>query len=308
MIQRAEHSTSDIALAAGAALLATAIGVTQVRLEDEWGSGVHLAVALVPAAALLAAGLAVRRDGNRPRASASGLLLAGLVLWAIADFRLLEVVTGDDPFDDGGPGLTAFFALLAGVALVAALRSGSAASLLVGALAVGGTTLAAVRWLFDTEDIASYRPVLLALAVAYAAGAYALRDRPRHRDVMADAAGLAILAIAQLSGGFLFFFGGEGLPDPWAAVLLVAAVGLVAYTAATRAPGPAVIGLFVFASFASTVVTDEAAFQDGSDPEEEDLGLMGWPVVLLALSLVAFAYGMLSRRRDTNHDPDRAVH
>lgn len=306
---RAEHST--VAVALGAALLAVAVGVTQFRLDAEWGDGVHLAVAAVAAAALLVAGLRGRPAGDRPPAWVSALLLAGLALFALAAFRLIEVILdGDDPFEDDA-GLTAYFALLTAVAAVCFVRSASAACLLVAALAAGGTVLAAIHWVFDTENIASYRPALLVLAVVYVAGAFALRGRPRHRDVMVDAAGLAIFAIAAL-GGFFFFFLSDSAPDAWEAVILGGGLALVAYTAVTHAPGPGVLALFLLYAFGSSVVSgaDSGEIQvidaEGEAPEDAP-NLMGWPLVLLAMSLLALGYGMLSGRRNRDHDPDRAV-
>ena len=309
MSTRAEHST--VAVALGTALLAVAVGVTQIRLDPEWGDGVHLAVAAVAAAALLVAGLRTRPAGDRPPARTSALLLAGLALFALADFRLIEVVLGgDEPFEDDA-GLTAYFALLTAVAAACFARSASAACLLVAALAAGGTVLAAIHWVFDTENVASYRPALLVLAVVYAAVAFTLRGRPRHRDVMVDAAGLAILAIASL-GGFFFFFLSEPSPDAWEAVLLGGGLALVAYTAVTHAPGPGVLALFLLYAFGSSAVAgvDSGEIQvingQGEQPAD-DPDLVGWPLILMAMSLLALGYGMLSGRRNRDHDPDRAV-
>lgn len=284
------------AIAVGAALLAAAFVVAQLRMDGPWATGVLFLVAAVPAAALLGAGLRDRPPAGgadpRPRAGTSALLLGGLALFAIADYRLLQLL-GDDEAFDAPRSLTAFFAILAATALFVAWRSRSAACLLVGALASGGTVLAAVRWVFDTENIASYRPALLFLALVFAAAAWAIRARWRDRDVLVDAAGLSLLALAQLAGGF-FLLGSGGLPDFWEGVVLVGATALVAHTAVTRAPGPGVIAVLLLASFASIVAFEQEV---GLVGEEEGASLVGWPLILLALGGAALAYG-LSRRED----------
>jgi peptidoglycan/LPS O-acetylase OafA/YrhL len=290
-------------IAIGAALLAAAVVVVEFRMDEPWAIGVLFLVAAVPAAVLFAAGLRERPLADRPRAGTSALLLAGLAVFAAADYRLLQLLGSDDAFD-APRSLTAFFAILTAMALFLAWRSRSAACLLVGALAAGGTLLAAVHWVFDTENIASFRPVLLILAVAFAAAAWAVRDRWRHRDVLVDAAGLSIFAISWLSGGFFFLGGGEGLPDAWEAVLVVGGLCLVAYAALTRAPGPAVIGIFVLFFFAMTVAVQVVAgdFEGSAGGIEEDgPSLVGWPIILLVGALAALAYG-LTRRADDDAD------
>lgn len=98
-----------------------------------------------------------------------------------------------------------------------------------------------------------------------------------------------------------FFFGFGEIPDAWVAVLLAGGLALLAYAVVTRAPGPGVIALLTLVSFATGTVESPGGFEDG---QKEELNLMGWPVVLLALSLAAFVFGILRR----GHDPDRAVH
>ncbi len=278
------------AIAVGAALLAAAFVVVQLRMDDPWATGVLFLVAAVPAAALLAAGLRDRPREEGPRAATSALLLGGLALFGVADGRFLQLVGSDDTLE-APRSLTAFFAILAAMALVAAWRSRSAACLLVAALAAGGTLLAAVWWVFDTENIASYRPALLFLALAFAGAAWLARRRPRHRDVLVDAAGLAILALLQV-GGALFLGFGAGLPVFWEGVVLVAAVALVGYAALTRAPGPGLLAILVLAGLAFTVAFDQRVFfeDDGGD-----MSLVGWPLVLLVLGGLALAYGLTRR-------------
>jgi hypothetical protein len=288
-------------IAIGAALLAVAFVVVELRMDDAWANGVLFLVAAVPAAALLAAGLREPPLGDRPRAGASALLLGGLAVFAFADFRLLQLLGRDDAFD-APRSLTVFFVLLTAVALLAAARSRSAACLLVGAIAFGGTVLAAVRWIFDTENIASYRPALLVLAVLFAAAAWAIRARPRHRDVLVDAAGLSILVLAQLGGGLFFGFG-EGLPDFWEAVVLAGALALVLYAAVTRAPGPGLLALLLLAAFAGLVGFNERGIVEEDDPG--DASLVGWPLVLLAGGLAALAYGLTRRGDDHGPPPPR---
>jgi hypothetical protein len=282
----------------GGILLALAVGVTEARLDDEWGTGLLFALALIAAVALLAAGLTAAGQDRRPTAVASCLLLAGLALWAIADFRLFDVLSGGDgDAFDRPSAVTGFFALLSVVALGCWWRSGSAACLLVGALAAGGTLISAVNWISDSEDIATYRPVLLVLAVAFSLVAAVLRRDDRHRDVMVDAAGLSILSIAALDGGFFIFFFGGHSPDAWEAVLLAGGIALVAYSLVTRAPGPALIALLVLASFALSALS--LGESGGEEVAGHGLDLAGWPIVLFVMSLATFAFGIVRGRSET---------
>jgi len=296
--------------AVGAVLLAATVALVTFRLDGDWSDGVHLAIALVIAAALLLAGLARAPAGDRPIAATPALLLAGLAVWAIADYRLLEVTGGSPDVFEKPRTLTVFFALITSVAAVCWVRARSSACLLVAAIVGGATVLAGVWWLFDTDNVDSFRATLLVLAVAYAVAAWGLRGHARDRDVMVDAAGLAIFAITTPTGD-LFFFTGDAMPDGWEAVVLAGAVGLVAYTARTHAPGPGVLALILLAGFVvAAMFPDEGGevVVDGAEQAAaDDPGLMGWPLVLLAVSLSALAYGMLSGRRNRDHDPDRAV-
>lgn len=287
------------AIAMAAALFAAAIVVVEFRMDEPWANGVHLVVAALPAAALLFAGLREPRVGERPTPAASALVLAGLALVAVADYRLWQVVSGGETFE-GRRTLTAFFAVLALAAGGAAWRTRSAAALLVCALAVGGTVLAAVHWIFDTENVASYRPVLLALAVAFAAAAWALRASPRHRDVLVDAAGLSLFALLYASGTLLIVGVGEGIPDAWEAVVLVGALALIGYTVVTHAPGPGVLAILLLVLFATTVGYQAASY---GFPEEDvsDPSLVGWPLVLLVLAGLVLAWGL--RRARASEDP-----
>jgi hypothetical protein len=104
------------------ALAPACIGVTlliatvQIRMDDPWGDGVLLLVALVPAALALWESLSARREDQADRAAVTALLVSGLLLAGITIGRLGQVVS-DDPF--GGSGGTLVWMLILFTALAA---------------------------------------------------------------------------------------------------------------------------------------------------------------------------------------------
>jgi hypothetical protein len=283
-------------LAFGGVLLAMAVYAVEVRMDEPWAEGVLLLVATAGAVALFGLARAAPSTDDPPAAAASALLLAGVAVSGIAIYRLGHILRDADPTDASGT-LTWSFAALSAVALTAAARTRSAACLLAGAVAAAGTILAAVSWVFDTDNPATFRGVLGGLVVVFAAAAALARGR--HREVLVDAAGLALLGISFLASGDSFIFLGGSLPDAWEAVLLAGALGLAGFSVATRAPGPAVLALLVSVAFVTSVV---AAGSGSFTPADEfshrhPQTLVGWPLILLIAAAASVAYGVARSRR-----------
>jgi hypothetical protein len=257
-------------VAAGAVALATLVVLLQVRFDDVWADGVHLAYATL--AALFVGTLALRspREGPDPRAYQSALLAATLAIAASAVFRLASIV-GNDGLDDGG---TIFWVagVLALLGLGLAWLRNSALCLLLGAVSLVVAIIAAVQWIFSPDGVGAFRWLLLVLTAAFALATVAVRDRAPARAVaLADAGGLTALALA-LTFGFEVSFGDDVPPGPgtgWEMFLFACGFGLCAYSAVDRKPGPGWIGALVL------LVTALIA-------SEGERTVIGWPLVLAA--------------------------
>ena len=270
-------------IAAGAVVLTVGVAVLQNRYSDEWDVGVHFVVAGALAALLLWLGFQNRLEGGAPPAFVSVLLVAGLLALLVALFALADVLGAD--IGDIAPGtITWIGAVEAGVAGVAAARRNSAVCALIAAVAGSAAFLAGINWIFGTDSLSTYRWLLLLLAVVFAIASLPLRGLSlRHAQQMVNAAGLAVLAIVAAQGaGFLFGIGGGSLPGFWEAVVLAGAFGLVAYSAADRAPGPAYIGTATLLGFAILVGEEEAT-------------VTWWPLLLILLGGGTMLVGLRPR-------------
>src|SRR3954470_19922963 len=79
-------------IAAGAVPLTVAVAMLNVRMDATWGDGIHLVITTLACALVLGMGLLAAREEEFPRAYQTVLLLAGLLLLAIALFRLAQVL------------------------------------------------------------------------------------------------------------------------------------------------------------------------------------------------------------------------
>jgi hypothetical protein len=283
-------------IAAGAVPFTLAIVLLNVRMDAQWGNGIHLVITALGCALVLGMGFMAEREPEHehPRAYQTILLVAGLVLLAIALGRLAEVLGADSPLSSSGA-LTWTSALFAAVAAVAAWgRINSPICALAELVAGAVFALAFVDWVFDPESATTFRWILLVLIAVYAAGHLYWRDRKRRHAVhFVNAAGLAGIAVATTFVGALvgaaFAAGLAGergpVPDPgtwWELVILAVGAGLVAYAAVDREPGPAYLGFAVLALFT----------QLAGLPGADGASIVGWPLLLLALGGAALAAGL----------------
>lgn len=294
--------------ALGAIFVTLAVFTASLRMDESWAAGVHLLLAAVPALALL--GLALRERGSTPRADAptvlaSTLAMTGLALFALADYRFLDLIGVPEDADAAG---TAFFVILAVAGALVARRAGSAAAVLFTALVAGGAVIAAAQWA-GVEDVDAFQGILAGLAVVYAlVGHVAFVGHPRYRDVLMDAAGVALVGIAFFLGNDIFAAALGGMEEPpiplaWQVVLLVGGLALAVYTAHHRAPGPGTFSVVVLGFFVLSVVLDlgmvENPLADGRDEDDvvSDETLGGWPIALAGLAIVSLAGAALTRGR-----------
>jgi hypothetical protein len=278
-------------IAAGAVVLATGLVLFELRLMNELSDVVHFLVLGVPAGVILALGLQAPNEDGKPPAYQSVLLVTGLLLLQPALLRLADVLGAENPEDFPAGELTWTFAVVAGVALYAAVRRNSAICLLLGSIAGVGSLLAGWEWIFAPGTFTASRWLLLLSAAALVMGGLALREgAPRKSEMLIDAAGLAILFIG-IQGVVPGLIGGDeafgaepsALPDLWELIVFGAGVGLLAFGALDRSPGPAWLG------FANLVVFIGAV---GLDADET---LYFWPLALLLVGALMMGAGLRPR-------------
>lgn len=263
-------------IAAGGVSLAVGVALTVLRLQDTLPIGVDAALLLVPGALLFWLGAQAPNEDGEPPAYQSVLLCTGLPLV----YGGLLVALGG-ALDEVPPTwvLVVVSLVIAGLALWPALERNSAISLLIAAL-LGAVALEALAG----ETVARW--LLLAYAGGLVLAALALRlPARRHAEVLIDAAGIAIAWIAVASG--------DSLPAFFEIVVLGAGLGLVAFGALDRSPGPAYLGV------ANLLLFIVAAARGDS--------LWFWPVFLLAGGVIMLAAGLRPRRPlPPEPDPYRA--
>ncbi|RKQ90569.1 hypothetical protein C8N24_0381 [Solirubrobacter pauli] len=263
-------------IAAGGVSLAVGVALTVLRLQDTLPIGVDAALLLLPGALLLWLGAQAPNEQGEPPAYQSVLLCTGLPLV----YGGLLVALGG-ALDELPPAwvLVVVSVVVAGLALWPAFARNSAISLLIAAL-LGGVAIEAVAG----ETFARW--LLLAYAAALVLAALALRlPARRHAEVLIDAAGIAIAWLAVASG--------DELPAFFEVVVLGAGLGLVAFGALDRSPGPAYLGVINLILFIVAAARGETLFI--------------WPLILLAGGLLMLGAGLRPRRPlPPEPDPYRA--
>jgi hypothetical protein len=268
------------ALAPAAIGLALLIATVESRMNDSWGDGVLLLVALLGAALLIFEATSTTVEDQGDRAARTVLLVTGLGLAGLAIARLGQVLTDDD-FGGSGGSLVWMLALFTGVTAWCHTRTRAAVCVLLGALAGVGLLLAAVHWVFQTDDIDVYRGLLtFSFLILFGAG---FAGEGRSSTLLVVAAGVSVLAMSYITG-ILFlvsFDGGEsgGVGWGWELVMLVEGAALAVYAMQQLEAGPGYLAFFVLGFFSITAA-------------QGDHTLIGWPLALAIGTAVAAAWGL----------------
>lgn len=282
-------------VAAGVVVLATLLLLVEVRFADTWGDGARFVVAALGAAFVGAMAVLSPPESDRPRSYQTVLYVTTCLLTLLALAALSTWLGAREVLSAGAA--TWVLGLTGALALTFSLARNSAYCTLVAALAFTFMLQAAVQWIFDPGGLATARWIFLLVVLADLLGAVMLRDRRRRHAVMlADAAGLAVLALAFTLGQDLILPAetGDGiaaLPWGWALLGFGAGFGLIAYAGADREPGPGYIGVACLIVFAVLVGT------------RGDATLLGWPLVL---AVVAGAFLVLGLRPSHPLPPEPA--
>jgi hypothetical protein len=291
------HPHRGDVIAAGAVPLAVAAFVIDLRMT-QWSTAARFVVVGLIAGLLLALGWLAELEGESPRAYHSVLLVAGLLPLLVVLTLLAELLGAQHPPGAGGEVWT--FGLEAAIAWAAARRANSGVCTLIAALALAVAVEALVRWVFAPTGLGTFRALLVVLALGYAGGSLRLREhRLRHAVQLINAAGLVTIVLAltylattliatalRSSGAFLTAFGGQAAaPFGWKLYILAIALGLIAYAAVDREPGPAYIGAALLGAFAVLV----------GFPVSGRGSLVGWPLFLLIVGGAGLAIGLRPR-------------
>jgi hypothetical protein len=268
------------ALAPAGIGLALLIATVQIRMDDPWANGVLFLVALVPAALVLWEGLSARREDQADRAAVTTLLVAGLLLAGLTIGRLGQVLS-DEEFGDSGGTLVWMLLLFTALTAYCYSRSRTVVCLLLGSLAAVGLLLATVHWVFQTDDFDVYRALLtLSFLALFGAG---VAGEGRAGTILVGAAGVTVLAMGYVTN-LIFIFSlesAEGVGWGWVLVTLVEAAALAVYAVQQLEPGPGYLGFFAFVLFA---VSAGAGHGDST--------LVGWPLALAVVTVLAGAWGL----------------
>jgi hypothetical protein len=246
-------------------------------------------VAAVPAILLLALGFDTARD-HGSRAASTVFLVAGLVLTAGTIVWLAQVLAGDDSTGGGGT-LTWMLALFTAVAAYCASRTRSGACLLIAALAAVGLVNEGINWIFDTENVDTFRALLtVCFAVLFLAG---LTVSGRHGTILVGAAGVTVIVSAYfLSAAFIFSTEGGNLGWGWDLVTLVQGLALLAYAAAELEPGPAYLAFFVLTVFVVSAAATSGGLVVGEPLDDQSHSLVGWPLALGVGTVAVALWGL----------------
>jgi hypothetical protein len=290
-------------LAAAAVLFALGVLAVLLRMGDVWSDGAILAVIGGTAVIIFGLGLLGPLAIDRPTSATSVLLLTGLLLALPALLQLAVVLGVDDPLAGSGT-LTWVFAAWTALGLIAGVWRGSAIGFLLGAVGATATVLVGADWIFDLSGLRTFRWLLAGLTVVFfLAGLGMGGPRRRHGVVLVGAAGLTALTLGALltlelflaafgSVATSFFSGGDEtasvtVPWGWELFQLVVGLGLIAFAARDRDPGPGYLGVLVLSFFLVGAVVKI----------EQNPSITGWPLALLIAGAMVLAATLRPRRR-----------
>ena len=276
--------------------------LAEIRMDDPWSDAALFFVAAAPAVLLLAVGLAAARGAAVSRAVVTIFLVTGLALAGLAFARLGNLFEGEGATSSGGT-LTFLLLGFAALAWLCTGRSRSTACLLIAALASVGLVVEAVNWIFDTENLDTFRALLaISFATLFAAGA---ATGERAGTVLVGAAGVVALVTANLNGASFYFFfaGGGGVGWGWELVSLVEGLALLAYAAVWHEPGPGYLAFFALGLFVTGAgVGGIEVIDGGSGGDLPSPTLVGWPLAVGIATVAATLWALRSVRLASQGD------
>jgi hypothetical protein len=250
--------------------------------NDDWSAFVDLLLFGIPAAAVIAPAYLIPAGDSPPAGWLSAMLVVGFFLTAGMWVSLADLL-GANTDDLHASTVTWISILLAAEFAYLALRRNSAVCTLLAAAAAVVAVVAAVEWIFTPDGVSTFRYVFVVLGLLLvAAGVTLYGDRGRHGTVLTVAGGLVILALALSFAQDFFnpFAGGEGGTGGagwgWELIVLAFGLGLAAFAAYTREPGPGYTAAILLVAFVAITTVGEDAF-------------VGWPLVVLLLFGAALA-------------------
>jgi hypothetical protein len=279
---------NEDATAAAAVALTVLVVVVNFRFGDEWGQGIHLVYTAAAAFAVVGMAAMSPRPDDRPAGWQSVLFVASFALTLLMLGHLADTLGADQPFNAAGTIVWVGLLLIGLMAWFATGWNSGIATLLAAVTAVG-VIVAFIEWVFNPDDVDTFRWILLLIALGFGALGAMRRPTDPHRGVgFVNAAGLALFALAatflaesvfgvfgSISGTSASFGVGWG----WELVVLAGAAALIAYSIVAGQAGPGYLGvlnLFAFVLLAAA-------------PGEDGPSLIGWPLVLIIVTAGLFA-------------------
>jgi hypothetical protein len=286
-----------VALAPAGIGLALLVLVVEIRMDTTWANGVLLILAALGAAVLLVLAIAAADADTGSRPAATALMAAGLAHSLLAIGRLGNLLAGDD-FTSGGGTLTWMLALFTALAAFCYVRTSLSICVLFAALSAVALLLEFAHWVFGADGIDTFRVLLVLAFVVLFLGGLAVPGRAG--TMLIVAAGLTVIAGYYTTAIALIFSSGEsGLGWGWELITLLEGVALAAYATLRLEPGPGYLAFFVLLLFGSTAAVVGGAvsggFLEDGDLEsfaEPSVSLIGWPLVLAILTVLAAFLGL----------------
>jgi len=305
-IQSHDDARTEALRALGGLLFGTGVLVLLLRktsFVDPWGEGVLLVTWLISALILYGGGILAARAAE-PRAWHSVWVVFGIlfVYGTLMEFLSVIDANPDAPLNTVWT-LCVVAAVAAGAAVFARVRFGW----LLAGLALVGAWLSLWDEILESgvaDDIGTFRGLCMIAAIGLVAGAWMIERRGRERAEAAElvtAAGLIFLlgaglvSLAGAAGSLFSPFAAapSGIAEPslfWDLVLLVGSIALVAVGSFARLRGTVYVGAAGILTFVFLVGFD----LDDDSPAGK---VVGWPLILLVLALLAIAGSVAQARK-----------
>lgn len=311
-IQARDDVRTEALRAAAGILLGLAAYLALIRKTatfEPWGDFAILLLLLVPAIVLYGGGMVAAREAVRPKAWHAVWVVIGIFFIFGSTQQFLEWVDGDT-----GASLNVAWTttLTAASGIAAALFARVRFGWLIAGIALSIAWLALWDAIISDglgSDIGTFRGVCMVgtalLAAGAVAGFRAGRMTLEEGSEVLTAAGVlfvtgaGLVSLSLLFGGAIAFavdgasdVGGE--PSTfWDTVLLIGSIALIGAGSYRSVRGPVYvggIGLFIFGALAGS---------DLDNPMGPDGSLQGWPLLLLAIAIVALVASALSFNSDS---------